>query len=187
MADCDPWLIRNRQNYQSDKVEGWRCLKLLRRVSLSAGLSSWNEAKHWWVVDDAPFQSGHWLFEGLTMDLLELRTLGTGTGPLKVQLGYLRHAPTSPAAPHVFIECWSTFLTPSGRVVLKQDGILFQNYVVAFFVSSMVSLLDVLRTLGRTNSIQQHFFVSGRCRWPPRGIFQDLKGSVRAGGTSQCC
>ncbi|CAL1138913.1 unnamed protein product [Cladocopium goreaui] len=26
----------------------------------------------------------------LTMDLLELRTLGTGTGPLKVQLGYLR-------------------------------------------------------------------------------------------------
>ena len=27
---------------------------------------------------------------GLTMDLLELRTLGTGTGPLKVQLGYLR-------------------------------------------------------------------------------------------------
>jgi len=26
------------------------------------------------------------------MDLLELRTLGTGTGPLKVQLGYLRHA-----------------------------------------------------------------------------------------------
>lgn len=38
-----------------------------------------------------PFKVDIDCFEGLTMDLLELRTLGTGTGPLKVQLGYLRH------------------------------------------------------------------------------------------------